>query len=76
MTTMSDAYARSIRVQREREARERETLVVRVKSETDPKREYTLHALGDVVTCNCRGYLTHSKCKHQAALVAVLKEKQ
>jgi len=53
-----------------------EALTVHVASESDPKLTYTLHALGDVITCSCRGYQTYKKCKHQTALDAVLKEDQ
>ena len=53
-----------------------ETLTVQVASQTDPSKKYTLHALGDVITCNCQGYQSHSHCKHQTALRAVLNEDQ
>lgn len=51
------------------------TQTIRVPSESDPSREYTLHvADADSITCNCRGYLTAKHCKHQAALSAALKK--
>lgn len=51
-----------------------DTLTVHIPSQSDPALTYTLHAHGDEITCSCRGYNSHQRCKHATALKAVLAE--
>lgn len=58
----------------ERDEHGAEVIVAKVQSTTDPNKTYTLHAKGDTVTCNCRGYNSFRHCKHARALVEAMKE--
>lgn len=51
-----------------------EVLTVFAPSQTDPKVRYRMHVQGDEITCSCRGFLSHGRCKHQDALRRVLSE--
>lgn len=51
-----------------------ETFTIDVPSQTDPKLTYRVHAQNGVVTCSCRGWNTHHKCKHQDAVKRLLEE--
>ena len=58
-----------------------EMLTVHVPSQTDPAIEYTLHAYGDEITCNCPGWSDPRRkgrrhCKHTDGLRAVLQEER
>jgi hypothetical protein len=52
-----------------------DTISIDVPSQSDPKLTYRVHAQNGVVTCNCRGYQSHSHCKHQEAVRLLMEEK-